>query len=279
MTDTVTTTTPATETKPWYEGKADAETVGYFQNRGWDKKDAVTVALEASAAHRAAEKLIGAPADQMIRLPKPEDAVAVKAMWQRLGAPADAKDYKFDGIKFADGTELDQKFTDFLRTSFGELHLPQDRASRIAQSIVKYMDAEDAREAADTAATLKTEQDALAKNWGTNSEAFKLVARNTALNLGIDPAAVQALEKLDKVGFAKVMDMFYKIGQKTGEDKFITNNFGGGAGGIMTREAAIARKAELKRDVAWVNRYLNGDTEAKKEMTSLDTIIVGVKAA
>jgi len=62
--------------KPWYEGAA-AEDVGYFQNRGWDKVDAKTAAFNAAKAHREAEKLIGAPADKMIRLPNdPNDAEA-----------------------------------------------------------------------------------------------------------------------------------------------------------------------------------------------------------
>jgi hypothetical protein len=36
--------------------------LGYLQNRGWDKVDAKTAAINAGKAHREAEKLIGAPA-------------------------------------------------------------------------------------------------------------------------------------------------------------------------------------------------------------------------
>ena len=37
--------------KPWHDS-FDAETKGYLQTRGWDKKTPVEVVLEASKAHR-----------------------------------------------------------------------------------------------------------------------------------------------------------------------------------------------------------------------------------
>ena len=64
------------------------------------------------------------------------------------------------------------------------------------------------------------------------------------------------------------------IGSKIGEDKFITNT-GGGNGGVMTREQATARKKELMNDKAWSKSYLDGDAAKGREMTALNTIIVG----
>ena len=47
--------------------------------------------------YREAEKLIGAPASQLLRLPADpsKDMDGMKAVWQRLGAPSDAKEYDF----------------------------------------------------------------------------------------------------------------------------------------------------------------------------------------
>src|SRR5258708_6406048 len=102
--------TPPASDKPWHDGLA-AEDVGYFQNRGWDKVDAKTAAINAAKAHREAEKLIGAPADKIIRLPNdPNDAEAWRQVRLRLGAPKDAKEYDFSTVKFADGTDLDEPF-------------------------------------------------------------------------------------------------------------------------------------------------------------------------
>jgi hypothetical protein len=47
-------------------------------------------------AHREAEKLIGAPASEMIRIPKdPNDAEGWRQVRSRLGVPADEKGYDF----------------------------------------------------------------------------------------------------------------------------------------------------------------------------------------
>ena len=79
--------------KPWHDG-LPAEDVGYFQNRGWDKTDAKTAAVAAAKAHREAEKLIGAPADKIVRLPNdPNDAEAWRQVRLRLGMPQDEKGY------------------------------------------------------------------------------------------------------------------------------------------------------------------------------------------
>src|SRR5437879_5504237 len=90
-------------TASWHQG-ADAETLGHIQNRGWQDKPANEVALAAIKAHREAEKLIGVPADQLLRLPvSTADAEAWKPVWQKLGAPVDAAGYDFTPIKTAAG--------------------------------------------------------------------------------------------------------------------------------------------------------------------------------
>ena len=61
---------------------------------------------------------------------------------------------------------------------------------------------------------LALEKAELAKSWGSNYAANKIVAENAARALGIDPAAVAALEQ--QVGYGKVMEMFRTIGAKIG---------------------------------------------------------------
>lgn len=256
----------------WFQG-ADAETVGHIQNRGWDKLDPTKAALEAVKAHREAERYIGVPANQIIRLPKDaNDAAGWDNVWSRLGAGKEAKDYDLSGVKFKDGTALDDKFVQSITSAFIQQHIPKEAAKALAQTVVSYMDEAEGVDAGEAAAKLAAEKDALTKNWGPNYNANLFIAQQAAAKLGIDPEAVKALES--QVGYSKVMEMFRSLGERMGEDRYITNNNGGGKG-VMTREAAIARKAELMSDTAWTKKYMSGDVEANREMQGLLRIITG----
>jgi len=254
---------------PWYDGKADAEIIGHWQNRGWHDKDPVTVAIEATKAHRQAEKFIGVPADQIIRLPKDAtDEAGWKQVWNRLGAGSDPKDYD---LKTADGKPIDGPLGDFLRQRAAALQLPKDKVAALAADLVKHN--------TDTAVAAKVETDAkiaeqkgiLAKSWGQNHEANMFVAKQAAAKLGVTPEQVAALEQT--VGYAKVMEMFRDIGTKIGEAKFVNSN--GPTGGIMTREQAVAKRAELMGDTNWTKRYLDGGAPEGREMNALLVLIAG----
>ena len=255
----------------WFNGQ-DAEITGYIQNRGWDKLDPAAAALAATKAHQEASKLIGAPPDQVLRLAKPDDAVGTNAMWQRLGKPADAKGYDLTQVKFADGSPLDQPFLDAFTAAAHNAHLPKDAAIQVAQAVVKFMDNADLTEATERTAAVEADKALLAKNWGANMNANLIVAQNAARALGIEPETVAALESV--VGYSKVMEMFRNIGTKIGEDKYVGSG-GQGGGGVMTRDQAVSRKAELMTDNAWAKRYLDGGAAENREMQALLRLITG----
>ena len=273
-----TTTTVDTSTQttvaPWYATSVtDPEVLGHWQNRGWDKLSAAEIAINATKAHREAEKFIGAPANELARLPKADsDPATVQAFWNRLGAPDSKDGYDLTSVKFADGTPLDDAFVAAFRETAANLHLPKDAATQVAQSFVKFMEQAEASEGAEKAAALATERANLEKNWGANKDANMLVARNAARALGIDPETVQALEA--QVGYAKVMEMFRTIGSKIGEDKFVTGDNPAGPG-VMTRDQAVAQKGDLMKDGEWVKRYMAGGVAELRQMTALNTLIVG----
>lgn len=262
----------ASASTPWFTG-ADAELVGHIQNKGWHEKPANEVALEAIKAHREAEKHIGVPADQIIRQPKDaSDEAGWNALYAKLGKPATAAEYDLAAVKFADGTDLSEDFAAFARTTAHALNLPKEAGARLAAELAKYIDGADTGSRAEAEAKLATERVELDKEWGNNKEANLFIAKQAAAKLGVTPEAVAALEKA--VGYAGVMKMFQKIGSAIGEDKFISQD-GSNNKGILTREQAVARKAELMADDAWVKRYSAGDTAANRELTSLLVIITG----
>lgn len=256
----------------------DAEIVGHIQNHGWDKLPVEQVAMAAIKSHREAAKLIGVPQDKLLRLPEANDEAGRKAMWAKLGTPGDPKEYGVEGMKRGDGTALDPKLQDFMRTTFAAALLPKETAARVGSELVKYLDGQAASTASENAAKLVEEHEALDKNWGANKEANLFVAKNAAAKLGVTPEAVAALEKV--IGYSKVMEMFRAIGERIGEARYVANGAPGApTGGIMSREQAVARVAELKKDVAWSARYLNGDAEAAREMLGLNKIITAGQKA
>lgn len=248
----------------------DAETKGYFENRGLDKKPLFDAVLEAAKAHREANKHLGAPADELVRFPKDPNSPEWDKVWQRLGKPSDPKEYDFAGVKLADGTDLPDSIKDALRPALSTAGTPKDKAPEIAKAVVKYLDGIKAADTADATAKLATEREALAVNWGKNVEANMFIAKQGAAKAGVTPEQVAALE--NSLGYSKTMEVFRMLGEALGEGRFVANG-GGSTPGLMTVEQASARISELKGDQAWGNRYLSGDREAAREFDALTRIV------
>lgn len=255
---------------PWYSG-ADADVVAHLQNRGWDKVDAKTAALSAAKAHSHVEKMVGVPDAEILRLPKnPSDENGWKAVYSKLGKPAEPKEYDFTTVKFADGSDLDEGFADFLRNTAYNSHLSKEAATRLASELVKHMDQIEASESASTQATVQAAQRKLRDDWGNNFENNLFIARKGAEVLGVDPETVQSLEKV--AGYDKVMELFRKVGVLNKEDAYIRGSNPTG-GGFMTKAQAQGRIAELKADPAWQKRYFEGGSIERREMDGLTAIL------
>jgi len=251
----------------------DDETKGYFQNRGWDRKTNTEALLEAAKAHREAEKALKVPHAERARIPKDPADPEWKNLWTRLGASDNPKDYDFSSVKFGDGSDLDDSFVAFMQKNAAELNLPKDKASELTQRFVKYLDSIETTDGAENTAKLAAEHDKLNQNWGANKESFKFIAKQAAAKLGVPPEAVAALEKA--AGYAVTMEMFLKIGQALGEDKYIASQTPG-ATGVMTREQAVATLAERKADKAWGLKVLKGDPAATKEWEAFTALATAV---
>lgn len=267
-----TVTPPAGGTANWFEG-ADAETVGYFQNRGWDKMTPANAALEASKAHRAAEKLIGAPANELLRMPKDAaDAEGWQRFNDRIGVPKEAKEYDFSGVKFKDGSDLDAPFIEAITPALQKAHVAKGDAAEVIKAVVQFMDQAEGSTVAEQDAALQAERQALSMKWGANAPTNLLIAKQTVNALGVTPEQVAALEKV--VGYSKVMDMMHTIGVRIGEDKFVTNNAPGG-NGALSADQATAALAEKQADSGWVAKLMAGDAATLKEFDQLTQIKSG----
>lgn len=250
---------------PWYQGKAEAEIVGHWQNRGIDLADPVNVAIEMTKAHREAERHIGVPADQLLRMPKATAQPAeIKAFWERLGVPKEAKDYDLSAIRF-DGNELEQGFADTMRQTLLANFVPKERAAPIVDAVVKWLEGQQTADTAAADAKRAEQMAALDRNWGPNKAANMLAADQGASRLGVTADEVKAIGEV--IGLDRAAELFRKIGAGTSEDSFHEAGRSGAA--PATAEAASARLAELQRDAAWTKRLLAGDVQARIEFDNL----------
>lgn len=250
------------------------ELQGAFKNKGWDQKTPAEAAAEAMKSYNEAERHIGIPKDQILRMPKgPDDAEGWKALRTRLGAPEAADKYDFSEIKFADGTELDEGFTSAMRNALFARGTPTEDAKGIVKDVVSFLEGAETASSAEQTAALTADKQKLVTSWGPNKEANEFIVRQAVMKLGLDEGVVNALEKAS--GYEPTMQALLKIGQMMGEDKFVTNRESP-TKGVLTREQAMARKQQLRADSDFVSRFNADNYQAIEEMNALDRIIAGV---
>ena len=274
------TTTAATTAAAWYGDKIDAVTLGYWQNKGIDAKDPIAVANKLTEFYRNSEKLIGAPPEEMVRLPRPNaDSTEIKQVLGRLGVPAEAKDYDLSSVKFSDGAELDQGFSDTIRGVLHNARVPADRAPDVVKALVKIEEDTAKAELAQRTTRLQEQNSKLETNWGNNYDINMMAARvsfeKTALAAGLTQE--QVTEELNrtfvkgKVENAVALEMWRILAQKMGEAPFITGG-AHGQGGPMSRESALAEIESLKKDKDWYGRWFRGDKTERERWDNLHKI-------
>jgi hypothetical protein len=269
---------------PWYGDKIDATTVGFWQNKGIDPADPVAVASKLTEFYRNSERFVGAPPEEMIRIPKANAAEAdVKAYWGRIGVPAEAKDYDLSAVKYADGKVLEPSFSDTLREALYQGRVPKDRAGEVAARLVKHQEAGAAAALAEKTAIVTAETAALDKNWGPN-KAANLVAAEAALTrlgeaAGLTPEQTKkgwdAISGVGGIGASFAMEMLRVAGTRMtlpgDQQPFIGGGQGGGAQ-VMSQAAAQAEIQSLKMDSAFRARLLAGDTESTRKWNNLHKV-------
>ncbi len=268
----------ASTAAPWHDG-IDAALLGVAQNKGWKLDSPKEAFVTAAKAYQEAQSRLGIPAEELIRLPKPNAPEAdVKAFLGRIGVPAEAKEYDLSGVKFADGTALDTGFADTMRAALHDARVPKDRAAGVVDRIVKFMEAGDTADKAEETAAVNAQMTALKTNWGTKYDLNLQLAKTALERLGaaarLDAAATQAawdaLSKVGGIGSAAAMEMLLTVATKMGEPAFI------GGGGLpnqpLSQDAAKAEIDALKKDPQFRQRLLDGGREERRKWDNLHSI-------
>lgn len=262
---------------PWYKG-TDERTVGAWQNNFPQHiSDPKALSVAVTASYLEAQKLLGAPATELVRVPSKADDPAWATVHKRLGKPDTADAYV---LKNKDGADFDKPFADAIRSAAFSLNLNSDAAQKFATEVAKISDGSRAEAQAQYDTKLAAEKQSLAASWGAHMETNKELARMGAKSLGLDAEMVTALEAV--AGYAKLMTVLHGVGVRTSEGKLITGGKGNGGGDgtvPMTREQASARKSELYNDNDFVTRFNKGDAAAIREMNAIDVVITNSRMA
>ena len=267
-------TVPAVDPNAWF-ANLEPETRGHIQNRAWDKLSPAEAAQAAIKSYREAESKLGLPADRVLRMPKDVDDVeSWKALYTKLGVPADKADYKLGELKNGAGQPLDLTFATQLQDAAHAANLTPQQAQSVAGAVVKAQEAAELTRANATKMAAQAEGDALRANWGAKFDINDMMVTRFANQMGIDGPTLKTMGSV--VGGAKVMETFLKLAVASGEARFISGD--GGGSQIMSVDQALARRAELMREISndpvKAKNYSNNIGLEWKEMLDLNTIIV-----
>lgn len=243
----------------WYSS-FDADTQGWLDNRGLTKLDATAALPEVLKTARNAEKLLGVPADQVVRLPKEDSPDAWNPVYDRLGRPADPKEYAVPK-----GTPDD--VAAWARETAHKLGLSKRQGDQWINAMAERQTQATSTKNQAYKAKLAQEQADLNSKWGAAREKNLQIAKVATNELGFDGDTIDKLE--EALGYAKLMEMMHAIGSKMGEDSYTSGGRGPGFGDAMTPAQAQARISALRQDIEFVKRYNAGDTSAKTEMDRL----------
>ena len=221
--------------------------------RAWAQTKGLKDAESAVKSAYNAEKLLGAPADQIIRLPSEMTPEAMKGVLAKLGAPDSADKYE---IPAAEGLPVDEAFQGWAKGTFHKLGLPAATAKALVEEWNGYVKSALDSQTADAQAKFTADESALKTEWGNGFDRKMLVAKNAAQKLGFSEEILNGLEA--QLGYAGVMKFMAELGGKLGEDTFVGDTGTGNRGfGQMT-------PAEAK--VEWEKMLM--DSEVTKALTS-----------
>lgn len=258
---------------PWYAG-LDQELHPFITARGYDKLDAQAALAAAIKGHHEANKMLSSAP----RMPVGPDDPNFQTAYERIMgmAPAPAPDaYKFDGIKFKDGTDLDDSYAGFLR-EFGAKHKLSPATVRdLAAILTERADSEVAEVGNSATLARQANQLALRQQWGGATDERLFAATRAATALRIPEKVLNEMAAGDRQEYIGFMEGLAEASRDLNEMEIRRGggSFNNSTSGLSP-EQAEAEKERLFADPAWRAKFQAGDREALKTFSDLGTIIV-----
>lgn len=190
---------------------------------------------------KTAPELVYMPSDEKVR------GEVEEGIWRQLGKPADANEYKLEGLELEQGVKLDEKQLREAAKAFGF-------TKKQFQTFVKAA----ATEQVQAQKVMKEADGALRTEWGNAYEERVLQAKSAAMKLGVPEAELARMPPALLKVFANAAKA---IG---GEGRQVGDQGQGGSGRLPPTEAQL-RMAELRKDP----EYWNGNPAKRARMAEL----------
>lgn len=220
-------------------------------------------------SYRNVEKLVGG---DKLALPKdPNDENGWNQVFDRLGRPKDAKEYKF-------AETADKSLTEWAGPVFHKLGLTQKQAEGLNVAFDELLKQGETLTSAQTAEKAAAEKIQLEKDWGGNFKGNQEKATRAwnmmASNLGIPQTKIDEMQNVLGLRDSMRMLEFFSRGLKVTGDTFEGDGPGQrSTGATFSPEQAEAEKNKLLNDPGFAKRYRSGDKEARERLHTLNQII------
>lgn len=259
---------PPAPAAPWYGTNFQKESSrSLVETKKWKSYDDI------ADAYVKAEERLGAPPDQLLRLPNPKDTAGRKAFFKALGAPDDVKGY---GIEIGEGA--DAKAVEAILTDALDAGLTAEQAKRVIGAFKRESGALEERSRAEYGEKHQARVQAIERKWGPAFQANEQVAGQAMAFLWGEPAdtpekqAVQDafVEHLEKaLGYDVLMERMYAIGKQLGEHKFIQDGAVADPMRVLSPEEAGKEQQRLMNNKDFTDRLERGEDEAVKRWDHL----------
>ena len=250
----------------WYDTLPDP-VKAHITNRGHNTEDAPTAAAKLAEAHYAAQRLIGVPAEQIVRLPKDANDPSYVDAYKRvaaLGVPKTAEEYTFEGVAEEPAARA--------RALAFKLGLPAHQATGLAAELVAADALAEAKAKATNDVNAAADQATLRAAWGANYDLNLFKANRVVEALGWDKATVDKMQAT--VGGNALLNGLLNLAGKM-DEAVILRDSGGSRTPTLTRDQAVTRKTEIMM-ASSMRKFTPAElTEAQIELSKLNAIIVG----
>jgi len=242
----------------WNSQGLDNDTLGYVHNKGWAKP------ADVLQGYRNLEKLMGAGPDKLVRLPGEGDTTSWGQVWDKLGRPAKAEDYK---IAMPEGVQ-DDATVSFLRNTFHEIGVTGKQAEAFTAKMQEQLKSNIENQINTRRETWAAQEVELKNEWGSKFDQNFDMARRAVREFKLDVDVIDKLQ--DAMGYDGVMKLMHTFGSKLGESRYVDGGQPQGFG--ASKEGALNEINRLRNDSEFGKKLVAGDAEARTKWDRLHTI-------
>lgn len=253
---------PAPQDTPFYSTFEDENVRTWAEGKGFKSVE------QAVRSGMHAEKMIGVPADRLVKIPQEGDVQGQDEFYRKLGRPQEPSQYEF---KLPEGAAMDEAFAGSMKEVFHKAGLTPQQAQAISEAYGSFMVEDSSKSQEEYEQATQVQEAQLQKDWGEGYDRMLGLAKQTVAELGIPGEAIDGIESV--MGYSETMKLVADIGKRLLEDNFAGEGTRTGFGSNMTPAEAKNAWEEFKADqgnvAALMDRKNPGHDLAMKRKSEL----------